>query len=165
LTGLANRRRLEAEFRRLTGSELSLLLIDFDGLKAVNDTLGYDSGDQLVNAIGIALARLSQPDEFVVRLGGDEFVVVMSVVGRESASKRAEDVTAALDELALPTELAGLFHGASVGWATVKAAESPWDALRRAEVEMRSRKRRRKTDRDQGQPVGADRSVAFREPV
>lgn len=148
LTGLANRRRLEVEFARLQGSQLSVLLVDFDGLKAVNDTLGYHRGDALIAAVGERLASSAQPDEFVVRYGGDEFVVVMPGVSREDALARAERLTRTLDELPLPEDLTTLFRGASVGYATAAAGDDLWQALDRASAEMRSRKRRRKTDRE-----------------
>ena len=154
LTGLANRRWLEAEFSRLQGSEASMLLIDFDGLKAVNDTLGFDRGDALIHAVGVALAANAAPGESVVRYGGDEFVLVLPTAGREAAAQRAEELTAILDGIGLADDLAPLFRGASVGAATATAGEDLWDALRRANTEMLFRKRRRKTDRPQsgGEP-------------
>ncbi|HXH96390.1 MAG TPA: GGDEF domain-containing protein [Gaiellaceae bacterium] len=148
LTGLANRRRLEVEFARLQGSQLSLLLVDFDGLKAVNDSLGYHRGDALIAAVGEQLASSAQPDEFVVRYGGDEFVVVMPGTARENALARAEQLTRILDQLPLPDDLGALFRGASVGYATAAEGDDLWQALERASAEMRSRKRRRKTDRE-----------------
>jgi diguanylate cyclase (GGDEF)-like protein len=148
LTGLQNRRWLEIEFARLQGTEVSLLLVDFDGLKAVNDALGYDRGDVLIHAIGLKLAESAEPGEFVARLGGDEFVLVMSATGRAAAIRRAEELTQTLDGLLLPDDLRPYFRGASVGSATASADEDLWEVLGRASVEMRSRKRRRKTDRE-----------------
>jgi diguanylate cyclase (GGDEF)-like protein len=147
LTGLANRRRLEAEFARLEGTGLSVLLIDFDGLKAVNDRLGYESGDALIQAVGAKLAESANAGELVVRLGGDEFVVITPEISSSRARLRSEELTAILDQLELPQEFAPLFQGASVGSATAEPGEDPWLVFRRASTEMRSRKRRRKTDR------------------
>ena len=155
LTGLANRRRLEVEFARLQGTQLSLLLADFDGLKAVNDTLGYHRGDELIAAVAARLGTGAAAEEFVVRYGGDEFVIVMPGVGRERAVDRAEELMRSLDGLALPEDLASLFHGASVGYATASAGDDLWEALDRASMEMRSRKRRRKTDRELLDPENA----------
>ena len=164
LTGLANRRWLEIEFERLQGTEVTLILIDFDGLKLVNDTVGFDRGDELIRAVGVGLAASAKPDEFVVRYGGDEFVVVMPATGRETALRRAEELTTILDQMTLPPDLAALFQGASVGPATADAGEELWDVLRRASAEMRSRKRRRKTDRGlAGNDGGHQRSEAVPE--
>jgi diguanylate cyclase (GGDEF)-like protein len=148
LTGLANRRRLESEFDRLANSRLALLLVDFDGLKAVNDTLGYDEGDHLIAEIGTALGALARPDEVVARWGGDEFVIMVEGAEAAHARARAEEITKVLDDMTLPSRLAGLFHGASVGSAAVESGEAAAQALARAATEMRSRKRRRKTDRE-----------------
>lgn len=162
LTGLANRRGLEAEFARLEGAPLSLLLIDFDGLKAVNDTLGYERGDALITAVGVKLAASGNPGESVVRLGGDEFVVIMPETTRSLARVRTEEMTTILDRLELPEDLTRLFHGASVGSATADPGEDAWEVLRRASAEMRSRKRRRKTDREMTGDAEADLRSGFR---
>jgi diguanylate cyclase (GGDEF)-like protein len=150
LTGLANRRRLESEMARLDGSPLAVLLIDFDGLKAVNDSLGYDEGDNLIASIGAKLAAIARPGETVVRYGGDEFVIVMEGAGESAARARRDEVTDVLDRLPVPPAVVGLFKGASVGWATAeKGSEAP-AALARAQNDMKSSKRRRKTDRELG---------------
>jgi diguanylate cyclase (GGDEF)-like protein len=148
LTGLASRRKLDLELARLQRTGLSLLLVDFDGLKAVNDTLGYARGDELIARIGTALAAHSREGELAARLGGDEFVIVLSKSDERHARRRSDELTAALDQLELPSDLEALFHGASVGAATAAPGESPREVLLRATTEMRSRKRRRKTDRE-----------------
>jgi diguanylate cyclase (GGDEF)-like protein len=150
LTGLASRRQLDVELARVRDSELSLLLIDFDGLKAVNDALGYERGDELISIVGAALGANVNDGELAARLGGDEFVVVLPATDAPDARRRAETLTAVLDSVALPDDLAALFQGASVGAATAEPGEEPRATLRRASAEMRSRKRRRKTDREGG---------------
>jgi diguanylate cyclase (GGDEF)-like protein len=148
LTGLASRRQLDVELARLRDTELSLLLIDFDGLKAVNDALGYDRGDVLIATVAAALASNVQDGELAARLGGDEFVVLLPEADAARARRRAEELTGVLDRVTVPEDLMKLFHGASVGSATAEPGEDPRAALRRAGGEMRSRKRRRKTDRE-----------------
>ena len=153
LTGLANRRRLETEFARLEGMEVSLLLVDFDGLKAVNDTLGYDRGDLLIRTVAIGIAATVSGDELACRLGGDEFVVVLPGIAHDAAVRRAEELTEILDTCRLPEDVEALFRGASVGYASAGADEDLWRVLSRATTEMRSRKRRRKSDQ---QPLDED---------
>jgi diguanylate cyclase (GGDEF)-like protein len=148
LTGLASRRQLDVELARLRDTELSLLLIDFDGLKSVNDALGYDRGDVLIAIVAAALAANVKDGELAARLGGDEFVVLLPEADGRRAQMRAEELTGVLDRVAVPDDLVSLFQGASVGSATAEPGEDPRAALRRAGSEMRSRKRRRKTDRE-----------------
>jgi diguanylate cyclase (GGDEF)-like protein len=83
LTGLPNRRAFTEEFRRLieeaelSGARLALLLIDMDGFKRVNDTLGHHAGDSLLVAVGGRLRGAVREGDFVARLGGDEFAVLL----------------------------------------------------------------------------------------
>lgn len=164
LTSLGNRRSLDVELTRLRDTRLALLLIDFDDLKAVNDTLGYERGDALIKSIGIRLAATARPDEILVRLGGDEFVAILPDADKARAVARAEEMTAALDGIDLGEELQRLFHGASVGWATAEPGEDSWQVLNRAAQEMRSRKRRRKSDLGQSgaQSSNGDSGAAAR---
>ncbi len=146
LTGLANRRRLEDEIEKLRGEEVSILLIDFDGLKRVNDELDYGRGDALISLIGTALQGNVREGDLAVRLGGDEFVVLLPGTEPRLARMRAEEIGAALDALEVPDDIKPLFRGASVGSATASTGEDLQSILRRATEEMHARKRRRKTD-------------------
>src|SRR5262249_12334327 len=79
-TGLPNRRALLAELERHDeeGAPLALLFLDFDGLRAVNNELSYEHGNELLRSVAGALERTLQPGELACRLhgsGGDEFIV------------------------------------------------------------------------------------------
>ncbi len=88
LTGLGNRRALEDELERVDGMlPLSLLLLDFDGLKAANDVLGYAAGDRLIVESARALAAHVAAGELAARLGGDEFVAVLPGVAEADAPR------------------------------------------------------------------------------
>ena len=82
LTGLANRRGLERlgtpawERRAHARSPMSVLIIDIDHFKDVNDTRGHAEGDVLIRQVGELLRELVRPDDLVVRLGGEEFGVL-----------------------------------------------------------------------------------------
>jgi diguanylate cyclase (GGDEF)-like protein/PAS domain S-box-containing protein len=95
LTGLSNRRMLmerlrqplDAEIR--SGSSQALLLIDLDHFKTLNDTLGHQTGDLLLQEVARRIVACTHEADTVCRLGGDEFVVVL-----EDLSKVAEDAAA-----------------------------------------------------------------------
>ena len=96
LTGLANRRgfieALEAGFA--SDAPMSLLYLDLDRFKQVNDRYGHAIGDELLNCVAQRLAHIAGPDDCVARLGGDEFVLL-----RRGLASRSE-----------LTELAGRIH-------------------------------------------------------
>ena len=83
LTGLANRRRLGERMDELiaaarqTGRPLAFLLIDLDGFKELNDTLGHKAGDMLLRQIGPRLSGALREGDLLARLGGDEFGVLL----------------------------------------------------------------------------------------
>jgi len=76
LTGVANRRRFMAEISLLGDDPGTLLLLDLDGFKAINDTLGHEAGDELLRQISLRFSRVVPHGSLLARLGGDEFGVV-----------------------------------------------------------------------------------------
>jgi diguanylate cyclase (GGDEF)-like protein len=84
LTGLANRRLFEDEMRQRIevitrgGGCFTLLLIDLDGFKKINDTFGHDAGDALLKVTARRLVAAVRETDHVARLGGDEFAVVLA---------------------------------------------------------------------------------------
>lgn len=73
LTGLANRRKFLAELEIFRKSEGSLLILDLDGFKEINDTFGHDVGDQLLRQVATRFSRALPSNALLARLGGDEF--------------------------------------------------------------------------------------------
>ncbi len=101
LTGVANHRhfyqRLEEELSRaeMANSDVSLILIDVDGLKLVNDTHGHIAGDAALRALSVLLERESRTSDIVARYGGDEFAVILPGVDEAGAivyARRIADV-------------------------------------------------------------------------
>ena len=90
LTGMYNRRGFEKKMSEMFDSEgkpvsnLTVVSVDMDGLKYINDTFGHNSGDEAIKAIGKCIDGALKAGEFVARTGGDEFVAVLihSDVGR-----------------------------------------------------------------------------------
>src|SRR5690606_30485057 len=112
LTGLANRMRLDNELEkrlelaRLNDGRVALLYLDVDGFKVVNDTLGHQSGDELLRSVSRRLQMELGPDDLMARMSGDEFVIVLQgVESPEAAMFSARKLQAALGT---PFELQGL---------------------------------------------------------
>jgi diguanylate cyclase (GGDEF)-like protein len=103
LTGLPNRRRFQTELEREIatanryGSPLSLLLLDLDNFKAINDTYGHHAGDNALRRVAAAIeAQLRTPD-LVARLGGDEFAVLLpqtAPADADALARRLKDTVA-----------------------------------------------------------------------
>ena len=122
LTGLPNRTllmgRLESalSLAREDGTDLTLVFVDLDNFKSVNDSYGHDVGDQLLIAVASRLLDLARPDDTVARLGGDEFVLMRADVDTEQAYSAAQHIRSAM---ATPFELGEVIvvSEASVGLA------------------------------------------------
>ncbi|WP_169151261.1 EAL domain-containing protein [Azoarcus sp. TTM-91] len=111
LTGLPNRAllgdRLEhaLERARRTGSSVAVLLLDLDGFKNVNDSLGHPAGDRLLQVVSERLRAALREEDSVCRFGGDEFAIVLEDISLgEAVSETAEQLIA---EMALPVDLDG----------------------------------------------------------
>jgi len=146
LTGVGNRRRLIEDLVRLTetGTPFRMLFVDVDGLKAVNDKLGFERGDQLIMALANALTSTTKPGELVARLGGDEFVVVLPRLSKKQARKRAMRLEDEIERLAVSRRVRRHFHGASTGIVKARKNDSAARVLARGEQAMRAEKRRRR---------------------
>ena len=111
LTGLANRRELNEELDRVvrdateTRSRAGLLLIDLDGFKAVNDSLGHQAGDALLQEIATRLTEMVRHTDVVARLGGDEFAVLLPAL--QSDDDVALIAQKVLTEIQRPIDLNG----------------------------------------------------------
>ena len=123
LTGLPNRTmfraRLHQELQRTrrAGGRVDVLLLDLDGFKEINDTLGHGHGDEVLRLVAERLRGLVRPADVVARLGGDEFgAVILGLEGETELRAVAERLRSALDE---PVVLGDLHvrAGASIGMA------------------------------------------------
>jgi len=96
LTGLANRRAFHARLReewlraRRYGSPLSLLLVDVDGLKRINDEGGHTAGDEVLRSAARSIAVTMRVTDFGARWGGDEFAIVAPNTARSAAEHLAQ---------------------------------------------------------------------------
>jgi diguanylate cyclase (GGDEF)-like protein len=125
LTGLRNRRalqeRLGEEFERAEryGERLSVLLIDLDGLKELNDRHGHRAGDGALRKAAAAVRDGSRAADLAARWGGDEFILLAPSTGRPEARQLAERIRAIVNE---GVAVATLPVTVSVGVATFEPA-------------------------------------------
>jgi len=141
LTDLPNRAHLHelisAELLRPDRGPVSVLFMDVDGFKDVNDTLGHEVGDQLLRELARRLSKRTRSEDTVGRLGGDEFVVLCRDCDVDGALRLAERFQSTFDE---PFDLAGeavTGLSVSIGVATADAgAVRSTDLVRDADLAM-----------------------------
>jgi diguanylate cyclase (GGDEF)-like protein/PAS domain S-box-containing protein len=142
LTGLANRvlfrdRLRHALERRSRGnSRVAVILLDLDGFKRVNDSLGHAVGDELLQIVGRRIASAVRTGETVARLGGDEFsVVIESIEQGDDPELLAERL---LMLLRMPMRISGreVVIGVSIGIAIAEPADDEETVLRNADTAM-----------------------------
>jgi diguanylate cyclase (GGDEF)-like protein/PAS domain S-box-containing protein len=142
LTGLANRVRFgdqvqEAVNRHWEGDNVvGVLFLDVDDFKVVNDTMGHETGDQLIEEVARRLSTVIGPGDVAARLGGDEFAVL---VEHARNSIEVEQVAARIvSALAEPVVIGGaiLSASSSIGVATTVDASSRGDLLRQADLAL-----------------------------
>lgn len=130
LTGISSRRaffhRLEAELVRTHrfGEHLSVLMLDIDHFKRVNDTFGHQAGDTALKQFAAICAPLLRAHDLFGRLGGEEFAIALPHTDLEGARCVAEKIRVAVAEASISTE-AGLFHiTTSIGVASANGGRS-----------------------------------------
>jgi diguanylate cyclase (GGDEF)-like protein/PAS domain S-box-containing protein len=134
LTGLLNRRGIDRALSqhvargRRYGAEGALLVLDLDGFKAVNDSLGHAAGDELIVTCALALKNRLRETDILARLGGDEFAVLLPAEGEEEALIVAEKIVALIREVGCVT--------VSVGVTPFGDEPTPTSALDRADMAM-----------------------------
>ena len=137
LTQLPNRVLFNLRLRRALaeGSVSSVILVDLDDFKTVNDTLGHAAGDTLLVAVAERLSETVRAGDTVARLGGDEFALVIHDPAGTAAERVIHDATA---KLLAGVRLEGRNHPVRASFGVVRAAlgDDPGDLLRRADIAM-----------------------------
>lgn len=160
LTGLANRALfMDTLGRGLRGASrrdpaVAVMLLDLDGFKLINESLGHDTGDEMLAAVGSRLADSLRPNDTLARFGGDEFIVLLDDVHSPLEPLRVADRL--LASLRSPFELRQQrrFIAASIGiaWSGPEPAlRQPEDLLREADLALY-----------QAKAEGKDRTVVFK---
>jgi len=122
LTGLANKRAIEETVKRMhaqsmrLGSPMSVLVLDLDHFKRVNDTYGHPRGDEALAATADSMSSTVRDSDFVGRMGGEEFIVLLPDTANDAAVHVAQKLRRAIEALVIPGVPTGIT--ASVGVAT-----------------------------------------------
>jgi diguanylate cyclase (GGDEF)-like protein len=147
LTGAGNRKAMdqslarEIEIARRQNQPLSVLMLDIDHFKGINDTHGHATGDQVLRSVAEAIKdRLRNIDQ-VFRFGGEEFLIVLSNTGSESAAMVGERLRDAAQQLSYPLNEGPVKLTVSLGCSTLLPGESPDSLLHRADTALYAAKR------------------------
>lgn len=146
LTGLPNRRYLDQHLAKLSrppaGTDISILHLDLDRFKDINDTLGHAAGDAILRHAAQSLRQTAAQDDFVARFGGDEFIIVHR---HPAGSAPLEELAQRLERaLAEPVLFEGqeCRAGSSIGIATWMSEETAAQLLINADLALYEAKRR-----------------------
>ncbi len=138
LTGLLNKRAmLEHAAAKVAAAsrfdrKLSVLVVDIDFFKKVNDTYGHDVGDVVIKGLGRVLERQKRTTDVVARFGGEEFVVLCEQTDEAGALMLGERIREELARSTFPTAQGPLSVTCSVGVATFPEAGAKWEELFKA---------------------------------
>ena len=135
LTGLLNRRAFLAEMQRQIArldresQPGTLMFIDMDGFKAVNDRLGHGTGDRVLVHLGELLRKLVRPSDLIARLGGDEFALWLGGADHMTAAERADQLCRNV-----PVEIAALLADTAMSPVEINRVEINRVETNRAET-------------------------------
>lgn len=136
LTGLANKRAFEERLEQRIPQDrmFSLIFMDLNGFKPINDILGHDKGDEVLKEVAEKLKKVFRSYDFISRWGGDEFAVLFEGDAEKQFDKIKERITKALAEIKVEK---GLKVGAAVGYALWPVdGRTPGELLKTADERM-----------------------------
>ena len=142
LLDILNRRGFERELKRAIayvkryGTQASLMFIDLDGFKAVNDRHGHGTGDALIKAVSRELVGHVRASDVVGRLGGDEFGVLVWRVDEAQAAAKARELEALIGKVSVVHGQAQVQVGSSVGAAPLLPDSTTAEVIEAADRAM-----------------------------
>jgi diguanylate cyclase (GGDEF)-like protein len=133
LTGLNNRAAMDdaltaaiASYQRI-GQPLSLLMIDLDGFKEINDTFGHGIGDAMLRKIGTSIKNHCRPYDTACRFGGDEFCVILGHVEGSDVQAVAQRILSGIDEVKVTSGNDSISITTSAGFASAESMPDGFD--------------------------------------
>jgi diguanylate cyclase (GGDEF)-like protein len=142
VTGLANRAAFTDELHRVLetarrwNATVGLVMLDLDGFKEVNDSLGHQAGDEVLRQVALRITRAVRAGDFVARMGGDEFMVLTGEVSDPSESARV--ARRLVDVMRAPFDIDGteVTQTVSAGIALAQPGTGPEKLLREADAAL-----------------------------
>ena len=139
LTGLPNRSLLERALNKAVaeaehGEVSTLMYLDLDQFKIVNDTLGHNSGDRLLAMVAGMVRSTLRSEDMLARLGGDEFAVLLPGIHVDDAAAVAERVRSVVDECRFVEDGQGFALGLSIGMTAITGFASASEVLGQADI-------------------------------
>lgn len=150
LTGLLNRRGFTQALERALAyvkrysATASLLFLDLDGFKPVNDRHGHGAGDWVLGRVGRLLAGSVRASDVVARVGGDEFVLLLWNLNETQANLKARALEKMIDDSEFELSGKRFEVGLSAGFTMLAADDTSEAVLARADAAMYARKKERK---------------------
>lgn len=147
LTDLANRKQLDALLAeeipraRRHGRDLSVLLLDIDHFKSINDTHGHLTGDSVLRGLAGIMQRRLRPSDRLGRYGGEEFCVILPETSRQNAAKIGEDLRSLVEAHAFVAEDKNIRVTISVGVGSLEEGMTMDELYRRADEKLYQAKR------------------------
>ncbi len=135
LTGIMNRRMFNqiSEHYFQTAQEdhlsLTLLILDLDHFKKINDTYGHQTGDQLLISFVQTVKNLLRRSDIFSRIGGEEFAILLSQIDKKDAYLLAEKIRQAVENITVPYEGENVYVRTSIGIAQNKAEDSSFSDI------------------------------------
>ena len=149
LTGMYNRRALLPVLAQSIAQAqrydwiCSLMLIDVDGLRLINDTKGWDVGDQILKRLAESLNSLKRTADFLARVGEDSFAILLPETNQEQSFLAAERVRNMVADMSAPHSASDVRFTVSIGITTLDGEEDSSEAMfSRAESNLRGAKQR-----------------------
>ena len=147
LTQLANRRHILEiltshldRFRR-KGTPFSVLLVDADHFKRINDSAGHIAGDQVLSELGAIFKRLLRTVDSVGRYGGEEFLIILEDTRGKAALQTAERIRSAVESASVAAKESMLRFTVSIGVAEIQAGDAEDQLIMRADTALYQAKR------------------------
>jgi two-component system, cell cycle response regulator len=122
---LAERLSAEVAYAQRHHTNLSVILLDLDHFKRVNDTHGHQAGDAVLRVVAAQVSRLIRAEDVFARYGGEEFVVVVRGIAHPNVALFAERIRKAVEQLQIPVRDLRLRASVSLGVATLSECDGP----------------------------------------